>query len=105
MHQDILRAMLTTQQYYIVVESKFTKHHIEKLMGSCKDRGRWKWIAETNMEAFDTKVDKEEAQRSHIDGGDLFPRVFFKDESLITELFAWFAARDLQVTDITTPKY
>lgn len=105
MMEDIFRRLLKSQQMYIVIDTKFTKLHIERLMGSVRDRGRWKWIAETNLDAYDAMAAKEEeARRSHVDNNDLFPRLFFNDECLIQEVFSWLKVRDLTVTDITTPK-
>lgn len=104
-HKEILTRMLKAHTArYIVVKTKYTDSHIEVLMGSQKDRGRYKWIAESNNESWDNLNKDPEARRSHIDGGDLFPRVFFLADSLINELFTWIQTRDLTITDIEVPK-
>jgi hypothetical protein len=104
--KEVLRHILKIHiARYIVVETKYTAHHIELLSGTCKDRGRYKWIAETKVDAWDNVERDDEARRSHVDGGDLFPRVYFFDDSLCNELFMWLKVRNLAVTDITTPKY
>lgn len=103
-HEEILKVLLKKQKIYIIVKTLFTIHHIEKLLGSVRDRGRWKWIAETDMKAFDKK-DIPESNRSHIDGGDLFPRLYFNDDCFLKEFFSWLKVRDLKITDITVPKY
>lgn len=55
-HEEILKVLLKKQKIYIIVKTLFTIHHIEKLLGSVRDRGRWKWIAETDMKAFDKRI-------------------------------------------------
>jgi hypothetical protein len=102
---EILRAMMETYStYYIVIKTKFTTHHLEKLMPTCKDRGKWKWIAETNHEAFEEMGRDGEARLSHVDGGDLFPRLYFLRDSFINEFNEWLKCRNLAVTDIEAPK-
>lgn len=102
-NDKILKIMFLTQQRYFVVKTKFTDHHIERT--NYTDRGRWKWIAETNMAAWDA-MDKndEEARRSHIDGGDLFPRLYFNDDCFLKEFNTWLAVRGLDITDIVVPE-
>jgi hypothetical protein len=102
-HRECFSLLLKVYVPYIVVKTKYTTNHIEKLMPTCSDRGRWKWIAETNYDAFDKMRDDEEAQNSHIDGADCFPRFYFRDESLVTELFAWIMRRDLTIIQMETP--
>lgn len=104
------RLMSSYDVRYITFETKFVIHHIEKLMPTARDRGRWKWIAEMKPAYWDaltekqSKEDYEEAQRSHIDDKDLFPRFMFLTESLINELFAWCEVRQTPITEIKTPK-
>lgn len=101
---EALKIMMETYSVrYIVISTKFTKHHLEKLMGSCSDRGKWKWIGETNYEAFEVMDKDEEARKSHIDHGDMFPRFYFLKSSFIAEFNEWLKARGLVVTDITAP--
>ena len=69
--ESILGGSIYTEQYYIVVKTQFTEHHIERT--NYTDRGKIKWFAETRLEAFDAMKDNEEARRSHVDGADLFP--------------------------------
>lgn len=90
--------------FYIVIETKYTMLHIERLMGSCSDRGRWKWIGETKIDAYEERPIWEEASRSHIDGGDMFPRLYFLDDSLCNEIFAWLHKRNLEIIDVRMPK-
>lgn len=102
-HQEIFKQMLRLQvARYIVIETKYTEHHIERT--NYQDRGRYKWIAETKPNYWENVDKDKEAQRSHVDGADLFPRLYFLDESMVNELFAWLSARGLEVTDIKTPK-
>ncbi len=104
--REIFKELLQTHSvFYITVETKYTMHHIERLMGTVRDRGRWKWIAETKAEAFDAiEMIDEEARRSHIDEADLFPRYLFLDTSMHDELFAWLAIRALPIVNIKAPK-
>lgn len=104
-HAQVLNRLLSSYSVaYITVETKYTIHHIEKLMGSIKDRGKWKWIAEIKSEYWDN-VDKcKEAQRSHIDHQDMFPRFMFLTESMVNELIAFCEVRMLDITEIKTPK-
>jgi len=90
--------------YYIVIDTKYTRLHIERLMGSCSDRGRWKWIAETKTDAYEEHPLSVEASRSHIDGGDMFPRLYFLDDSLCNEIFSWLHKRNLEIIDVRVPK-
>ncbi len=89
---------------YIVVKTKYTTHHIERLMPTCKDRGKWKWIAETNTEAYREMEKNDEARLSHIDRADLFPRLYFRDDSLMNEISHWMQIRNLIIIDIEAPK-
>ncbi len=89
---------------YITIDTKFTKHHLEKVAGTNSDRGRWKWIGETKMEAFEEMAKDKEAQKSHIDGGDMFPRFYFLNTSFINEFREWLKARDLKITDMEAPQ-
>jgi hypothetical protein len=108
---DALKIMMDTYSVrYIVVSTTYTKHHIERLMGSCRDRGTWKWIAETHHEDPLFKNDEHAAQcvkekyTSNIDRCDLFPRLYFLKTSFINEFREWLKARNLQITDIEAPK-
>jgi hypothetical protein len=98
--------MKTHTVSYIVIKTKYTTHHLEKLMASQRDRGRWGWIAETNHEAFmEMKSGRnEEARKSHIDGGDLFPRLYFLPASFLNEFREWLDVRGLRITNIEAPK-
>lgn len=101
----VLKELLSTfSARYIVIKTKYTTHHIERLMPTCKDRGRWKWIAETDMEAFEEMEKNDEARLSHIDRADLFPRLYFRDDSLINEVWDWLRMRNLTIIDIKAPK-
>lgn len=104
MHEEILEKLLNSQQRYFVVETLYTEHHLERLAGTVKDRGRWKWIAESKQSSWNDARENEEARRSHVDGGDLFPRLYFNNECLIKELLSWLEVRNLKITDIRTPK-
>jgi hypothetical protein len=88
---------------YIVVKTKFTTHHIEKLLASCKDRGTIKWIAETETDAWEHMSVNEEARRSHIDGGDIFPRLYFLPTNFVSEFLMWCKVRNLAIQDISAP--
>ncbi|HMG68277.1 MAG TPA: hypothetical protein VK588_11350 [Chitinophagaceae bacterium] len=94
---------LLNNNFYIVIETEYTKHHIERLMPTCKDRGRFKWIAETKGEAYGAKGLKKEARFSHIDNADLFPRLYFRDESLINEISDWLKMRNLIIINVELP--
>ena len=96
---DFAASIMSGQFIYIVVETKYTTHHIERMF--YKDRGKIKWIAETNRDAFKAMdEDDAEAHRSHIDGGDLFPRLYFLGTSFLMEFSEWCKARDLFITNI-----
>lgn len=95
---DIVRDILSLNFRYVVIKTKYTTHHIEKT--TYRDRGRIKWIAETNPDAFDYMNDCKEAQQSHIDGGDLFPRLYFLPTSFQDEFDAWLAARGLKIVSM-----
>lgn len=101
----VLELMRKSLAIYVTIETKFTIHHLEKLMPTVRERGRWKWIAETKVSAFEA-MDKnnDEAVRSHIDGADLFPRLYFLDNSFIQEFKAWLNVRQLTITDVKVPK-
>jgi hypothetical protein len=102
---DLLRAMMKTYSiHYIVIHTKFTTHHLEKLMPTCHDRGKWKWIAETKPEAFEEMDNNEESRKSHVDRNDLFPRLYFLGESFINEFREWLKYRNLEITEIEAPK-
>ena len=96
---DFMQQILCLNFKYIVIETEYTSHHIERT--GYQDRGRIKWIAETKPGAFrhmDNHVD--EACRSYIDSGDLFPRLYFLGQSFLMEFEAWLKARDLTITNI-----
>jgi len=101
--ESILGGLIYSEQYYIVVKTKFTIHHIERT--NYTDRGKIKWIGETEFHAFKEMDHDEEARLSHIDGCDLFPRLYFHKDSFLKEFFTWLNIRGLTITDITTPKY
>lgn len=101
---DILKDLLKTQ-FYVVVRTKYTIHHIEKLLASCRDRGRWKWIAESiQPDQYEAQRLDDEARRSHVDATDCFPRFFFNDFALMSELSSWIQIRGLEVIEVSAPK-
>lgn len=76
----------------ICIETPHANLYIERLP-NYSDRGRYKWIAESKDNRILT-----------IDGGDMFPRLFFLSESLTAEIKAWTAARnEEEVIKITAP--
>jgi hypothetical protein len=88
------------QQRYLVIHTQYTIHHIERT--TYTNRGRWRWFAESKPEAFE-QMEKEgegEAYRSHIDDCDLFPRLYFLDNSFIEEFRSWLNCRNLKITNI-----
>jgi hypothetical protein len=95
--------MNTHTIFYIVIKTQYTTHHIERLNASCRDRGRWKWHGEINHDAYE-RGSRGEVDRSHIDGADLFPRIYFLRDSLINELREWLDIRGLKITNIEAPK-
>lgn len=103
--KEVFDTLLRSQAiFYIVVETKFTVNHFERLMKTCADRGRWKWIAEMKNDAWEKRKLFREADRSQVDQNDFFPRFYFRDESLSSEFFSWIDARALNIVDIRTPK-
>jgi hypothetical protein len=100
--ESILGELIYSGQHYIVIKTKFTTHHIERT--NYTDRGKIKWFAETNIEACYALDNYEEARMSHVDSGDLFPRLYFHADSFLKEFFTWLKIRGLTITDITTPK-
>lgn len=84
---------------YIVIETTWTIHYVERT--TYQDRGRFKWFAQTKPEAFEA-MDKgdNEARRSHVDGADLFPRLYFLWQSFEAEFLAWLKARNLHIVSI-----
>ena len=107
---DVLRSMMNTYSIrYIVAETNYTRHHIERLMPTCKDRGKWKWSPEPSFPNVHYKTDEdakrhvEESLRSNIDGADLFPRLYFFDSSFLAEFGEWLRVRDLKLIDIKAP--
>lgn len=103
--KDILALLLNTDVKYFVIKTKYTTNHIEKLMVSCKDRGCIKWIAETNLAAYDNGIIEKDAEayRSHIDGADLFPRLYFNPQAFCIEFRAWFEIRKLTHEETCLP--
>jgi hypothetical protein len=102
---EILKNLLQTQ-IYIVITTKYTIHHIEKLSPSCKDRGKWKWIAEPiQPNQYENQQIDEEARLSHIDQSDLFPRLFFNDFCIMSEILSFLSTRGLNIIDIKCPKF
>jgi hypothetical protein len=100
---DLLYEVEIGSFYYILIETKYTRHYIEKFMPTCADRGKWKWIAVNYGINYQDEID-EEGHRSHIDGSDCFPRLFFQDDSMCNELFAWLQMRDLEIINIKAVK-
>ncbi len=78
--------LLFTYVNYMVVESKYITHHIERLKGTCNDRGSVKWIAESNKRYWEDVDAIPDSRLSHIDESDCFPRFYFKTENFIDEL-------------------
>ena len=81
------------------METDYTIHYFERLMPTCRDRGRWKWIAETKPEAYGNK----EASHCHIDHQDLFPRLYFSEISLAAEFFEWLKQRSQAIVKVNLP--
>lgn len=101
---DVIRTMMHSYSVgYITIETQCTIHHLERLMPTCRDRGRWKWLAETKADIFDS--DNEEWQRSNIDHADCFPRLYFKEDSFLNEFREWLRVREIEITDIKAPKF
>jgi hypothetical protein len=96
----IISLTMGDARQYGIIETNFTIHYIEKIMASAKDRGSFKWFAETKWKPYQEAVleDNPEAFKSHIDGADMFPRVYFLSETLISEMGIWFEIRNLQIT-------
>jgi hypothetical protein len=97
-HKQIFEDLLSMNFIYIIIETKWTIHHIERTTYS--DRGKIKWIAETKSDAYEAMKDDEEARMSSIDHCDLFPRLYFLATSFVNEFGAWLDARGLQPTSI-----
>jgi hypothetical protein len=87
---------------YFVVHTKFTSHHFER-MSKLSDRGRWKWIAETNLN-MGHDFTEPECNRSHVDEQDIFPRLYFFSKNLIEEFSEWLERRNLKILDIVIPE-
>lgn len=104
--QDVFRAMLDTYSInYIVVKTKFTEHHIERLSAVDKAYGRFKWTVQVDIpEPIFSMQSETEAIRSTVENKDCFPRLFYHADSVSNELFSWIRARDLTITDIRAPK-
>lgn len=90
----------TPDNNYFIVETKWTINHFEKLLPSCRDRGKWKWIAETKCTAFNNQDDDPEIQRSFIDHQDMFPRLYFTEECLVNEFLQWLDVRRLPIINV-----
>jgi hypothetical protein len=88
---------------YLVVETDYTTNHFEKLLGSCSDRGSFKWIAETNMTAYEENMQDPRAHKAKINGSDLFPRLYFYADCLVKEFRRWCAIRQQDIQKITVP--
>lgn len=103
---DVIRTMMRQHSVmYIVIETLYTAHHLERLMPTCRDRGRWKWIGESKTEYWEgLEKNVPEARKSHIDRGDMFPRFYFLDSSFINEFQSWLSVRGLEITDVKAPK-
>ncbi len=89
--------------YYFTVESDYTIHHFERLLATNQDRGRWKWIAETKLIAYE-KMDNPKAHKAHIDGHDLFPRYYFFEESMTKEFLQWMKIREQTIIKVNIPE-
>lgn len=89
--------LLVKREYscYLVIKTKHTNHYIERV--TYTDRGKFKWIAETEINA-PLNEKNAEWQRSFIDRQDLFPRLYFVISSLVVEMSAWLDARQLEIT-------
>ena len=99
---DLLRKLLNSfHGHYVEIRTPYTLHHIEKISLSQKDRGRFKWHAETTGNTFASMNNNDqEAQKSFIDTCDLFPRLYFFQENLVTEFFMWCRQRNLTIDSI-----
>lgn len=84
---DLYKLMLFSNARYIEVEATSTRHHIEMLMPSVSDRGRYKWIAEGE----------------NVDCADCFPRLYFLQDSFSEEFNAWLAVRNQKIVAINVP--
>lgn len=100
MEAELLALLTRRPVLCVVIKTKATVHYIEKLPPSCKDRGKIKWWAETTFIDIDTGSDYDEAQRSHIDQGDLFPRVYFHTDTFLKEFLTWLTIRKLEIISV-----
>lgn len=89
--------------YYIIVETDYTINHFEMVLASCRDRGCFKWIAETKKCAYIDGIKDERARLAHIDYSDCFPRFYFYSESLINEFSRWCVIRKQDIQLIKVP--
>lgn len=67
--------------YYFELQTPLIYLTIEKRHPGC-DRGRWSVLATTR-----------DKSRMTIDDQDMFPRYYFGDQALVSELIAWLQAR------------
>jgi len=88
---------------YIVIETDYTVNHFEIVLASCRDRGCFKWIAETKKSAYIDGMKDERARLAHIDYSDCFPRFYFYADSLINEFSRWCAIRKQDIQLIKVP--
>jgi hypothetical protein len=93
--------LLYTTIKYMVVDTKYITHHVEKLLPTCRDRGSVKWIAESNMRYWQEVDTVPESRLSHIDGGDMFPRLYFGEENFCDELKRFNKIRGQELLTLT----
>lgn len=94
MNEQILELLNDPDNIGIRIEGENSTHYVERIMPSANDRGNFKWFAES----------KDHVQLT-IDGGDLFPRVFFKATTLVEEMYAWAERRGEIFVDYTKQKH
>src|SRR5580693_7995086 len=94
---NLLETILNSTRSYIVLETKYTIHHVVRLVPSYKNNGKWKWSTETKPIMFNKIKEDDEAIRSYIDHNSGFPRYFFNIECLLKELESWLSERELEL--------
>ncbi len=103
--KNLLYKMFHESVSYLEIDTEFTKHYIEKLTLTCRDRGKYRWFAETKKEAWQIITENPQAEKCLIDRHDCFPRLYFLEESCIHELLEWLNVRDEPITKIFSPDY
>lgn len=103
--EELFFLITNTDTRYIVVKTKYTTHHLEKLLGSGNDRGTLKWMAETSINDYEKGLENKdkEVYSSHIDGADLFPRLYFLTTNFCSEFQCWLSTRNLSIIEIKVP--